>query len=253
MIDINEVVESLCAEPNGAWRFGSARDAWEQLEIAAERQPADALTIIARIAPCLTQSAASRVAAKILRTIVESRDRDIQSLLETYESSDERMRQLIGAVRRYAAKVRLLRAILEGEDANADIVASAPDVRLPNAYGGGVTAVCASTAHDGSLIDANGDVDDVFDSFDMLVSNDPVRAWRMATFVAERASTDRDRLIVAQAMSRLINLDESVVRPDCVDRLRSSRALQRVFAQCRYAVSEVFIDELVGALSPLEK
>jgi hypothetical protein len=247
MIDLHALADDLSSQPDGTWNSGAARNAWERLQIAVDRDPLTALAITSLVVQNISPAATAKIASRVLRSIIESADETMAKRLAEYSEDDDRMHEAIAAVDRYLQKVRLLRLALRNGNIPSPLVSFMSSFPLPNAYGD--RQRLGDVFPEPAAINLTGNVDELFDSFDVLVSNDPRAAWRSATEVATRAVSERDKLIVAQSMSRLLNLNEALIAADVAARLRASRPLREVMARCRYAVSEPLLDALLEAVA----
>jgi hypothetical protein len=250
VIDVRAVANDLCRNPDGTWSSGAAAAAWDQVQIATVRDPLKALAVVALVVHHVAPAAAAKIAAKVLRPIIEFADASIVLRLTEYREHDDRMREAIEAADRYLQKEHLLQSLLRSGRLPCCSTSSASSLPLPNAYGdkqrlGDVFPTPAP-------LDIASDADELFDAFDVLVSNDPEAAWRVAAEVAARAVTDRDRLIVAQSLSRLLTLNERVIAADVIAQMCASQPLREVMAHCRYAISERLLDEMLCAGSDKE-
>jgi hypothetical protein len=206
------------------------------------------LSVLALVVRCLSAEALAKIAAKPLRQVIEFPSPAVSKMLEEYRT-DERIRDLADSVRRYLDKVRRLRAILAGGTA-AMLDQSTVGLPLPNAYDRSrIRRIVRDLPREVPTIPPSLEGDDLFDYYDTLVSEDPEQAWAISTAVAERASSERDRLIAAQPLSRLINLHEDLVRSDLARRALESKALRLTLAQCRYAISEPLLDDLLASVA----
>lgn len=245
VIEPDHIADDLCKQADGSWYSGAAAAAWDQLQAATNTDPIMALAIVAVVVQCVSPDAVARIAATVLWKVTESNDEDIAARVAEYRQHDVRMREAIDAICRYREKARVLQEVLQGGDFRTCSTWSASGLPLPNPYP--YDERLGDVFLDQPAVDLGGDADDLFDAFDVLVSNDPQAAWRCTLDVVGRAVSERDRLIVAQSVSRLLNLNERLVTNGLVERLRSSPPFRAVLRYCRFRVGEALLDEMLRA------